>query len=222
MNLPNKLTLLRLILVVPLIITFIAFGILFKKYNITNSNGYLENGHELYGRILLSIILIIFVVAMITDFFDGYTARKNNLVTSFGKLWDPLADKVVVTSTMIFLAVFKFIPFWIIIIYVLRDIIVDGCRISMAQFKIDVSASIFGKMKTLFQTIGIITILIVAIVIPYYPEYLVNIAKEKFTQEIYGYLMIYSINLFILIGLFFSIYSGILYIKKIAPHLQVK
>lgn len=208
MNLPNKLTILRLILFLPLLALFIAYKMV---------QNYMDNYYEIAGRSILSGILLIFLGAMITDYFDGKIARKYNMITIFGKLWDPLADKIIVTSTLIFLAAFKFIPLWIVIVFVVRDLIVDGSRVMMAEKKIGVEASIWGKMKTLFQTFAIIAVLIIAISFEYPVEL---VAKYKLTL-VQSDACIYAINTLTIVALFFSIYSGILYVKKIIPFLEM-
>ncbi|WP_429988837.1 CDP-alcohol phosphatidyltransferase family protein, partial [Mycoplasmopsis bovis] len=93
------------------------------------------------GRILLSIILAIFISAMSTDYLDGWLARKNKQVTTFGKLFDPIADKLIVTTVLISLSAFGFIPLWITILFVARDLIVDAIRVLMAQIEALTSTS---------------------------------------------------------------------------------
>ncbi|WP_027120676.1 CDP-diacylglycerol--glycerol-3-phosphate 3-phosphatidyltransferase [Mycoplasmopsis lipofaciens] len=205
MNLPNKLTIFRLILIFPLLLLFIAY-----KY-------FIDYNYKISHIVILSLILLIFVIAMITDYFDGKIARKNNLITSFGKLWDPLADKIIVTSTMLFLTLYSFIPFWIVIVFIIRDLIVDGSRVVMAKKNIGVEASLWGKLKTLTQTIGIITILIIAISFNYPIEF-----EIKQYSVLYTEFLIHIINIPLIIGLGFSIFSGYLYVKKIIPHLELK
>lgn len=207
-NLPNKLTILRLILFLPLLALFIAYKMV---------QNYMDNYYEIAGRSILSGILLIFLGAMITDYFDGKIARKYNMITSFGKLWDPLADKIIVTSTLIFLAAFKFIPLWIVIVFVVRDLIVDGSRVMMAEKKIGVEASIWGKMKTLFQTFAILVVLIIAISF----EYPVELVAKYGLTLVQSDACIYAINTLTIVALFFSIYSGILYVKKIIPFLEM-
>lgn len=208
MNLPNKLTILRLILFLPLLAFFIAYKMV---------QNYIENYYKIAGRSILSGILLIFLGAMITDYFDGKIARKYNMITSFGKLWDPLADKIIVTSTLIFLAAFEFIPLWIVIVFVVRDLIVDGSRVMMAEKKIGVEASIWGKMKTLFQTFAILVVLIIAISF----EYPVELVAKYGLTLVQSDACIYAINTLTIVALFFSIYSGILYVKKIIPFLEM-
>ncbi|MBZ4195182.1 CDP-diacylglycerol--glycerol-3-phosphate 3-phosphatidyltransferase [Mycoplasma sp. 1331] len=211
MNLPNKLTIFRLILFIPLLILITLFDILVKKT---------IHSYDIAGRIILSLILLIFIVGMITDFFDGKIARKFNQVTSFGKLWDPIADKLVITTLLLFLSIYGYIPFWITIIFVARDLVVDGSRIIMAQNKIGIEASIWGKLKTFMQTFAIIFVLIIAITYDFSsPKHLFYSAKG---QDYLFWLSLYLINIPIIVSLFFSILSGYKYLKTIKPFLNTK
>jgi CDP-diacylglycerol--glycerol-3-phosphate 3-phosphatidyltransferase len=79
---------------------------------------------------------------MITDFLDGYIARKTDTVSDFGKLFDPLADKFITTSALILLAVMRIVPVWVVILFVLRDLVVDGSRNLAAKNNLEISASI--------------------------------------------------------------------------------
>lgn len=139
MNTPNKLTLLR-ILMIPIFMFFIL-----DKSNIN-----------------IIIAISIFSFAAFTDFLDGYLARKNNQVTTFGKLADPLADKLIVTSAIICFLFMRvgYISPWVVIIIVSREFIVTGIRlIAVGENKI-ISASSLGKMKTVSQFITIILIMV--------------------------------------------------------------
>lgn len=202
MNLPNKLTLLRMILFIPLLVLVILYGVLIQRHIVV---------YKIAGRILLSLILAIFIAAMITDYLDGWLARKNKQVTSFGKLFDPIADKLIVTTTLISLSIFGFIPLWITILFVARDLIVDAIRVLMAQNNIDVKASIWGKLKTLTQTIAIIIVLVVAVAVNFS---LVSNWKD--------WLILYAINIPMLVALFFSIFSGYKYYQFIRSYIKTK
>ena len=101
-----------------------------------------------------------FVVASITDFLDGYISRKKNLVTKFGKIMDPLADKMLVASGFILLATAGVIPAWMAVIIVLRDFFVTGLRNFGADNNKDLAASLTGKVKTVFQLLAIILALV--------------------------------------------------------------
>lgn len=141
MNLPNKLTVLRIILVlVMILIPF--FGIKGDVYGIT------------YECIILDVI---FIIASITDNLDGRIARKRNLVTNFGKFLDPIADKILVITALIMLVEMGRLPAWIPSIVIFREFLVSGYRLVAAQSEGKViAASIWGKIKTTTQMIAII------------------------------------------------------------------
>ena len=143
MTLPNKLTLLRIILVPAMVI------VAFIPY--LNNNTVFNSGLSIANF----INIIIFAIASITDFLDGKIARKYNLVTTFGKFADPLADKMLVTSAMVILCLqmnntkyWWFLPAWGLILILCRDLIVDGVRFICAQKGETIAADIFGKTKT--------------------------------------------------------------------------
>jgi CDP-diacylglycerol--glycerol-3-phosphate 3-phosphatidyltransferase len=136
MNLPNKLTLFRVILIVPFVI------LLLGGHAIQAISGYADY-----------ISLVIFIVASLTDLLDGKIARKYNLVTNFGKFMDPLADKLLVCSALICLIELDRIPAWIVIIIISREFIISGFRLIAADNRIVIAASYWGKFKTTFQMI---------------------------------------------------------------------
>ncbi len=139
MNLPNKLTVLRVILV-PF---FVAFLLLSKS-----------------SESLKWIALILFIAASLTDLLDGKIARKYNLVTTFGKFMDPLADKVLTISGMICLIELGRIPSWIVVIIVAREFIISGFRLIATEHGIVIAANYWGKFKTTFQMIMIILMIV--------------------------------------------------------------
>ena len=149
MNTPNKITITRFIL------TIILIAIMVFPYNSCNINiPYLGNT----GFNVIDLVgCIIFIVASITEFVDGHLARKNNLVTDFGKFMDPLADKFLVNSSLIILAVQKsnLLPVLIVVLMIGRDIAVDGIKLISAKKGRTVAANIYGKLKTVFQMIAI-------------------------------------------------------------------
>lgn len=147
MNLPNKITLFRIILV-PIIMIIASIEklnyILF--YNVTCQN---------------LIILIIFVIASFSDFLDGYIARKKNLITNFGKFADPLADKILVISLLIILLVQgTILKSFVVIIIIIREFAVTGIRLIAAEKNIVIAAGWLGKIKTNLQIVLIIFLLI--------------------------------------------------------------
>lgn len=134
MNLPNKLTIFRCILIVP----FVAL---------------LLNGYDL-------IATIIFVIASLTDLLDGKIARKYNLVTNFGKFMDPLADKLLVCSALICLVEMGRLEAWIVCIIIAREFIISGFRLIASDNGIVIAASYWGKFKTTFQMIMVIVLML--------------------------------------------------------------
>ena len=106
------------------------------------------------------ISLTLFVVASVTDWFDGYLARKNNLVTNFGKFMDPLADKLLVCSAMICMIDLKRLPAWFVIIIIAREFIISGFRLIAAENGIVIAANYWGKFKTVSQMIMIILLML--------------------------------------------------------------
>lgn len=139
MNTPNKLTIARMILV-PFFVLFILTG-----WG-GDSNRY--------------ICLAIFVVASITDWFDGYLARKNNLVTNFGKFMDPLADKLLVCSALICMIELDRLPAWFVIIIIAREFIISGFRLIAAENGVVIAANYWGKFKTVSQMVMIILLIL--------------------------------------------------------------
>lgn len=134
MNLPNKLTMFRVILILP-----------FCFFLMT----------DFCGEASKWIALGIFIVASLTDLLDGKIARKYNLVTTFGKFMDPLADKLLVSAAMIALIELKRIPAWVVIVIISREFIISGFRLIAAQKNVVIAAGYIGKFKTTFQMVMI-------------------------------------------------------------------
>ena len=139
MNTPNKLTVARMI-IVPFLVVFLLTG--------------------WGGDTNRYISLALFVVASVTDWFDGYLARKNNLVTNFGKFMDPLADKLLVCSAMICMIELNRLPAWFVIIIIGREFIISGSRLIAAENGIVIAANYWGKFKTASQMIMIILLIL--------------------------------------------------------------
>lgn len=138
MNTPNKLTVARMIMV-PFLVVFLLTG--------------------WGGEANRYIALIIFAAASITDWFDGYLARKNNLVTNFGKFMDPLADKLLVCSAMICMIELGRLPAWFVIIIIGREFIISGFRLVASDNGIVIAASYWGKFKTVSQMFMVIVMI---------------------------------------------------------------
>ena len=149
MNLPTKITVARLILTVFILlllcIPFSYFGFNFPTY-------------DFYGvAVQLHYIIagVIFIIASLTDFLDGYLARKNNEVTDLGKMLDAIADKVLVSPVLVVLSVNGFIPVVIPIVYITRDIVVDAIKMHAAASGRVQAAIKSGKFKTACMMIGL-------------------------------------------------------------------
>ncbi len=106
------------------------------------------------------VALAIFVVASLTDLFDGKIARKYNLVTNFGKFMDPMADKLLVCSALICFVEMTYIPAWIVIVIISRELIISGFRLIASDQGIVLAAGIWGKCKTATQMV--MTIVLIA------------------------------------------------------------
>lgn len=141
MNLANKLTILR-ILLVPIMVIVSFFNI---------------QGEVLGIPMQFIIINVIFIIASLTDKLDGYIARSRNQITTFGKFLDPIADKIVVVTAMIMLVEFGHLPAWIPIVVIFREFVVSGYRlVAVGQNGNVIAANFWGKLKTVTQMIAII------------------------------------------------------------------
>lgn len=144
MNLPNKLTVSRCLMA----IVFVAF------MSFENVVAYLSG-------------LVMFIIAAITDYYDGKIARERNLITNFGKLLDPVADKVLMVSAFVMLMQVPelHIPGWTIVVILAREFLVTGARSLAAVEGSVIAASVYGKRKTIFQMTYVITFLSLVIVL---------------------------------------------------------
>ncbi len=146
MNLPNRLSILR-VLLIPICIGFMYVG-------------------APWGQL---VALAVFIVAAITDFFDGNIARKQNMITNFGKFIDPLADKVLVLSMLVMLTwQGNFWP-WALVVILTRELAVDGLRMLGATQGMVLAAGPLGKIKTTVQMFTIIVAILEPIFFPYLP-----------------------------------------------------
>ena len=148
MNLPNKLTVFRMLLV-PVIIVLCIFPV--------------GGSWNIWGQVLpinQFIVVMLFIVASLTDFLDGQIARKQNIITTFGKFMDPIADKLLVNSLIIILACTSKIHMIVPLIMISRDLVVDAIRLLASQNNVVLAASQLGKAKTFTQMLGIIFILL--------------------------------------------------------------
>ena len=169
MNLPNKLPLLRIIMVPFFIAAFMK------------------------GAYLLAVI--IFALASITDFFDGQIVRKHNLVTNFGKIMDPLADKILVYSALCLFLEGGYIKAWMLIVILAREFIIAGMRTVAASEGKVLAAGMSGKVKTVLQMVGVI-IMMIGLAFPHEKNILV------------------AGSLIFLLSIVATVYSGLEYIIK--------
>ena len=138
MNLPNKITLFRVFMIPIFLVFMLVPGIAYGRY----------------------IAAAIFIIAAISDFFDGYIARKHHLVTNFGKFMDPLADKLLVSSALICFVQLNQIASWIVIIIIAREFIISGFRLIASDNGVVIAASWWAKVKTNVQMIMSIMLII--------------------------------------------------------------
>ena len=203
MNLPNKLTLFRIILV-PIMVIVSFFDI---------------SGSFLGIPTTMWILNLIFIIASITDKLDGYLARKNNQVTTFGKFLDPIADKILVVTAMILLVEMGKLPAWIPIIVIFREFVVSGYRLIAVQSEGKViAANIWGKLKTVTQMLGIICMFLTNH--PYFAfvlrakteeEMLVNSALTYMSTG--DFIMNIIASILITISVIATVFSGYEYLK---------
>jgi CDP-diacylglycerol--glycerol-3-phosphate 3-phosphatidyltransferase len=181
MNLPNLLTILR-ILLTPVFIIFLFY-------------------EHPYAQLWA---LLIFIVASVTDAFDGYYARKHNLVTESGRFLDPLADKILVTSAFISFAYMGIIEYWMVALIVFRDLFVTGLRMVMSHRGFSLLTSKIAKAKTITQ-IGIIIFILLLLGIRNIDLEMVKTVIQFLRQ----YQFVYYLSLFVTL---FTVYTGITYI----------
>ena len=189
MNLPNKLTIFR-ILLVPIMVIISYLNI---------------KGTFLDISIAYWIMGLIFIIASYTDHLDGKIARKRNIITTFGKFADPLADKILVLATMLILVEMGKLPAWIPIIVLTREFIVSGYRLIAVQKQGQViAANIWGKLKTVTQMIAIILMFLD-----------INAYGDFFTKKLTGYNLVINIlsTTVMTISVIATIFSGYEYLK---------
>ena len=137
MNLPNKLTISRILMtVIFLVVLFVEFPLHY------------------------TVALVLFVAASITDCLDGSIARKRGLITDFGKLMDPLADKVLICSAFIAFIEIGWMPAWMVVVVVARELAITGLRLLAASKNIVLAAEKQGKNKTITQIVAIVALLL--------------------------------------------------------------
>jgi len=192
LNLPNKITLFRVFCVIGILVLSVVEYYLHIKENVLATFS-LSTGTYTYIRV---VILILFIVAAISDAIDGHIARKYNMITTFGKFLDPIADKLLVNETAIILAFFNELPIYVPLVYIFRDTIVDGLRFVAAKKNVVIAASKLGKIKTTTQMIGLIAYLV--------------LGPISLTNSTLSWILFGIIN----VSVVFSLLSGIDYLRK--------
>lgn len=185
MNLPNKLTMLRIILVVVFMLFLFSHGVLAKTF-----------------------ALLTFLCASFTDFLDGYIAKKRNMITDFGKLMDPIADKILVLSAFLAFVEMELIPAWMVVIIIFREMAVTGLRISALTKEKVIEADDGGKHKMVSQVLSILAILLFLIFKN------AGIKVFNFWNDSAELLYKDAIFLFMFITTFLTLISGISYLVK--------
>ncbi|WP_330949002.1 CDP-diacylglycerol--glycerol-3-phosphate 3-phosphatidyltransferase [Virgibacillus sp. MG-45] len=183
MNIPNKITISRIMLI-PIFIILMSVPFDWGKWDIGTT--------EL--PISYFVAALIFIVASLTDWVDGYYARKYQLVTNLGKFLDPLADKLLVSAAFILLVEIGMAPAWVVILIISREFAVTGLRLVAAGEGIVLAASKLGKLKTASQMIAIATLLL-----------------QNFP---FSYLGFPFAQIMLYIALFFTVLSGYDYFVK--------
>lgn len=203
MNLPTKITFSRIIIIIALIISLFILSF-FDSFSLPTL------GNTGINLVFL-IVFFIFLFASLTDFVDGYLARKNNQVTDLGKFLDPVADKLLINSMIIFLvAPSLFAPYnteqvvsinvWCAIIFIARDIVVDALRFIASNKNVVIAANIFGKMKTVLQMIAVSLVLLNGFPFSYF--------DQNWPQGLH------ITDLIVYIAAFVSLLSGIIYVYQ--------
>lgn len=172
-NIPNTLTMIRIVFI-PVVMWLIWLGDPFS----------------------CMLAAIVFTLAAVTDFFDGYIARKRNLVSMTGKFLDPLADKLIVMATLVMLAAENRLAAWIVVVIVAREISITGLRALAATEGIIISSRSGGKFKTAFQLVGLIGLII-------HYEYVTDwwVASASINYHLVGFWLL-------MVSVVFSLYSA--------------
>ncbi len=187
MNLANKLTIVRIFLV-PIFLIFIT------AQDIP------------YGTVIATVI---FIIAALTDKLDGYIARSRNQITKFGKFMDPLADKLLVTAALISLVEYQIVPAWAAIVIIAREFAVTGLRSIAASDGNVISASYWGKLKTVIQIIAII-LLLLQVNIAAQPELTDRVYNSNFLRSFFNW----APEIFLYLAVIITIISGLDYFIK--------
>ena len=185
MTLPNQLTILRIILS-PVFLYFFLSDVIWMK----------------------QVSIAIYIVAALSDWYDGWLARKFNYITSWGKFWDPLADKILTSVAFIGFAIVDLIPWWMVIVIVGRDVIITLLRVFADMKNYAFTTSYYAKWKTLLQMVFLYYLLILYVA-QFTPE--INLVYGDLISSLLNKELIFFIALLITIITF---HSGVLYIIR--------
>jgi len=185
MTLPNQLTILRIILS-PVFLYFFLSDVIWMK----------------------QVSIAIYIVAALSDWYDGWLARKFNYITSWGKFWDPLADKILTSVAFIGFAIVDLIPWWMVLVIVGRDVIITLLRVFADMKNYAFTTSYYAKWKTLLQMVFLYYLLILYVA-QFTPE--INLVYGDLISSLLNKELIFFIALLITIITF---HSGVLYIIR--------
>ena len=185
MTLPNQLTVLRIVLSPVFLFLFLSDVVWMKQLSV-----------------------IVYIIAALSDWYDGWLARKFNYITSWGKFWDPLADKILTSTAFIGFTIVKLIPIWMVIIIVGRDVLVTLLRVFADLKNYSFSTSYYAKWKTMLQMIFLYYLLIL-FVAQNSPE--INLEYGELISLLLNNQLVYFVALFITL---ITLHSGILYIRR--------
>ena len=181
MNLPNKLTIARFILTAVFLVLF------FNPFK--------------YGD---TIALVVFCAASLTDYFDGKIARRDKLITNFGILMDPLADKILICSAFIAFVGRGQMPAWMVVIIVARELAITGLRLLAAAKNLVIAAEKYGKHKTISQIVATISVLVLVS----YPEW------GRWTSTVFDWWVPIFTKVALWVSVILTATSGVLYLWR--------
>ncbi|NTV52107.1 MAG: CDP-diacylglycerol--glycerol-3-phosphate 3-phosphatidyltransferase [Candidatus Firestonebacteria bacterium] len=195
MNLPNKLTLGR-IAATPLLVICLLSETVWGQY----------------------LALLLFIAAALTDYWDGRLAREHNLVTNFGKIMDPLADKLLMATMFICFVELGYAPAWMVILIIGREFAITGLRVLAAAEGRDISASRSGKHKTISQIVAVLIILVVNVIVSslraWAPPWEYALMSLGWLGQVMLYLAYYLPYAGMFVAAVLSLYSGLDYLLK--------
>jgi CDP-diacylglycerol--glycerol-3-phosphate 3-phosphatidyltransferase len=200
MNLPNKLSVLRIILV-PFVLLFM-LPINIFSFEPTGWNTFVET----YGSIIAGII---FIIASLTDLADGKIARKYNLITNLGKFLDSLADKMLVISVLIAFVDMGRISSVFVILIVIREFMVTGVRLVASEKGVVMAAAMIGKIKTVTQMTAIIYLLFEPLLRFIFGQLLTSVSEVKITSGV-----VFVGDIFFFVAVVMTVISGLDYLLK--------